>query len=180
MTEHEPKQIYVVDADNRPLAVMPVEEVHSQNLRHRGFFLLLTDSSGRLVLRRRTTGHPASPGNWDIPGSGHTGIDEAADEAAERALPDVLQSQELSPHHSLHLESGAGTGNEAVDVFEIRIPDRMLHHFTDSLEYLLVDQDEFHALAASYRDCFTAELATVWDRRLYRWPDMTGRESGVS
>lgn len=173
MTEHEPKQIYVVDADNRPLAVMPVEEVHSQNLRHRGFFLLLTDSSGRLVLRRRTA-------NWDIPGGGHIGIDEAADEAAERALPGVLQSQELSSHYRLHLESGAGTGNEAVDIFEIRIPDRMLHHFTDSLEYLLVDQDEFQALAASYQDCFTAALATVWDRRLYRWPDMTGRESGVS
>ena len=35
----------MVDADNRPLAVMPVEEVHNQNLRHRGFFLLLTDNS---------------------------------------------------------------------------------------------------------------------------------------
>ena len=54
------------------------------------------------------------------------------------------------------------------------------HHFTDSLEYLLVDRDEFQALAASYQDCFTAALATMWDRRLYRWPDMTGRESGVS
>ena len=111
---------------------------------------------------------------------GHIGIGEAADETTERTLPGVLQSQELSPHHRLHLESGADTGNEAVDIFEIRIPDRMLHHFTDSLEYLLVDRDEFQALAASYQDCFTAALATVWDRRLYRWPDMTGRESGVS
>lgn len=167
-TEHDSTQIYVVDAENRPLAVLPVKTVHDQNLRHRGFLLVLTDGRNRLALRRLAPDHPSFPGRWDVPGSGHVGIDEAADEAAMRALPAALREHEPDLYHRLHLANGAGTGNEAVDVFEARIPEHLLHHFADSLEYLLVDHDEFHALLSAYKECLTPDLAAVRNARLHR------------
>lgn len=170
-TEHDSKQIYVVDAKNLPLAALPVELVHDQNLRHRGFFLLLTDRHNRLVLRKLPATHPSSPGSWDIPGSGHVDLDEAADEAAERTLPDKLQGQDLPLNHHLRLENGAGTGNEVVDVFKVQIPDAMLHHFTNSLEYLLVDQSELRTLITSYRECLTADLIAIWDLDLHHFDE---------
>jgi isopentenyl-diphosphate delta-isomerase len=166
-TEHEPKLIYVVDTKNRPLAALPVELIHEQNLRHRGFFLLLTDRQNRLVLRKLSADHPSSPGRWDIPGSGHVGMDEAADQATERTLPAVLRDQNPALKHHLRLENGVGTGNEIVDVFTFRIPDQALHHFTRSLEYLLVDQNELRMLATSYRKCLTANLIAVWDLHVH-------------
>lgn len=168
-TEYEPKQIYVVDTKNRPLAALPVELIHDQNLRHRGFFLLLTDRQNRLVLRKLPADHPSSPGRWDIPGSGHVDIDEAADQAAERALPAVLRNQELTLDHHLRLENGVGTGNEIVDVFTVRIPDQALHHFTHNLEYLLVDRSELRRLVMSYQECLTANLVAVWDQKLHHF-----------
>jgi hypothetical protein len=38
--------------------------------------LLLTDSKGRLMLRRLDKTHPLYPGRWDIAGSGHVGAGE--------------------------------------------------------------------------------------------------------
>ena len=169
-TDSDPERIHVVDADNRPLAVMSPADVHRQGLRHRGVLLLLTDRRGRLVLRKLDKGHPLHPGRWDIAGSGHVLAGEAAEEAAERRLPPAAEALGESLRHVLALSGEAGTGEEIVDVFAATLPGAPARLLAADLSFLLVDEDELGALASSYPDQLTPDLLTVWKTRLYRSP----------
>ena len=169
-TDSDPERIHVVDADNRPLAVMSADEIHRQGLRHRGVLLLLTDRRGRLVLRRLDKSHPLHPGRWDIAGNGHVLAGEAAEEAAERRLPPAAGALGESLRHVLALNGEAGTGEEVVDVFAATLPDETARQLAADLSFLLVDEDELGALASSYPDQLTPDLLTVWKTRLYRSP----------
>ena len=169
--ETDPDRIFVVDEDNRPLAVMSPEQVHLQGLRHRGVMLLLKDRQGRLALRRLPSDHPLHPGRWDVAGSGHIGFDEAAEEAAERHLPTISGDQANllrgGLRHVHDLTNGAGTENERVEIFEAELTDLAARALAGDLAFLFVDQDEFLALVSAYPDQLTPDLLRVWETRLH-------------
>lgn len=165
--ETDPDRIFVVDENNRPLAVMQPEQVHLQALRHRGVILLLTDRRGRLVLRRLPVDHPLFPGRWDVTGSGHVGVGEASEEAAERRLPPAAADLGDSLRHMRTLTAGAGTGNEVVEIFGMVLPDQAALALARDLEFLFVDRDELGALVSSYPEQLTPDLHTVWATRLH-------------
>lgn len=166
----EPSQekIHVVDENNLPLAVMAADQVHAQGLRHRGFLLLLTDGQGRLVLRRLDKSHPLYPGRWDLVGSGHIMANEAAEEAAERHLPPAAADVADSLGYSLTLSTGAGTGNEIVEVFSAGMSSRSAAILLQDLAFMAVDPDELDALATSYPDQLSPALLAVWRARLHQ------------
>jgi isopentenyl-diphosphate delta-isomerase len=162
------EKIYVVDENNLPLAVMAAEQVHAQGLRHRGFLLLLKDAQGRLVLRRLDKNHPHHPGFWDLVGCGHIMAQEAAEEAAERHLPQMIADQADSLEHVQTLTTGAGTGNEIVEVFSARMSSQSAIALLQDLSFMAVDCDEFSALASSYPDQLSPALLAVWAARLHQ------------
>ncbi len=166
-TESSPDRIYVVDAENRPLAVMSPEEVHAQGLAHRGVLLLITDRRRRLALRRLPADHPLHPGRWDVAGSGHVVADEAAEEAAQNRLPAAAADLGDSLRHVCTLAEGAGTGAEIVEVFEAELPDQAAQTLSRDLSLLFVDRDELDALVSSFPDQLSPDLLTVWRTRLY-------------
>ena len=161
------EKIYVVDENNLPLAVMAAEQVHAQGLRHRGFLLLLLDGQGRLVLRRLDKNHPLHPGLWDLVGCGHIMAHEAAGEASERHLPRQAADQEGSLEHLLTLTTGAGTGNEIVEVFSARMSSQDASLLLQDLSFMAVDPDELGALVSSYPDQLSPSLLAVWASRLH-------------
>lgn len=58
--------VEIVDADNRSLGAMPLDEARRQHLFHRMVLVLLYDQSNRLYLKQQK-GHGAStPCQWDI------------------------------------------------------------------------------------------------------------------
>jgi len=162
------EKIYVVDENNLPLAVMAAEQVHAQRLRHRGFLLLLKDAQGRLVLRRLDKNHPQHPGLWDLVGCGHIMAQEAAEEAAERHLPRTIADQGGSLEHVRTLTTGAGTGNEIVEVFSARMSSQSASTLLQDLSFMAVDFDELSALASSYPDQLSPALLAVWEARLHQ------------
>lgn len=169
-SETDTDRIFVVDGNNRPLAVMAQEQVHLQGLRHRGIMLLLRDRRGRLVLRRLPSDHPFHPGRWDVTGSGHVGADEAAEEAAERRLPAACGPADLlhgGLRHVRDLASGAGTGNEHVEIFEAVLTDQAAQALAADLAFLFVDPDELQALVFSYPGQLSPDLLRVWETRLH-------------
>ena len=168
--ESSQEKIHVVDENNLPLAVMAADQVHAQELRHRGFLLLLTDGQGRLVLRRLDTSHPLYPGRWDLVGSGHVMAKEAAEEAAERHLPPAAADVADSLIHTMTLTTGAGTGNEIVEVFSAAMSSRSADILLQDLAFMAVDPDELAALATSYPDQLSPALLAVWRSRLHQ-PD---------
>lgn len=164
--ETEPDQIFVVDRDNLPLAVMSPEQVHLQGLRHRGVMLLLTDRHGRLVLHRLPADHPLHPGRWDVAGSGHVASFEASEEAAERHLPSAIRPVAESLLHLGTLPKGAGTGNELVEIYELSLSDQAAAILAGDLAFIFVDRDELEALVASYPDQLSPDLLRLWQTRL--------------
>lgn len=170
-SETDTDRIFVVDADNRPLAVMCQEQIHLQGLRHRGILLLLRDRRGRLALRRLPPDHPFHPGRWDVTGSGHVGADEAVEEAAERRLPDVASCPagllRGGLRHVRDLASGAGTGNEHVEIYEAELTDQAAQALAADLAFLFVDPDELQALVFSYPGQLSPDLLRVWETRLH-------------
>ncbi|NLW81690.1 MAG: hypothetical protein GXY42_08490 [Desulfovibrionales bacterium] len=160
--EQTSEKIYIVDAENRPVAVMDAEQVHRQRLWHRGVLLILLDRSGRLVLRRLGKNHPLHPSRWDLTGSGHVLWHEASEEAAWRYLPMAARTAGPALFHRCTMHEGVGTGLEIVDVFHAHIPDPVAGTLARDTDYLLVDQDELHALATSYADQLTPALLDVW------------------
>lgn len=166
--EQGQEKIYVIDENNLPLAVMAAEQVHAQGLRHRGFLLLLMDERGRLVLRKLDKNHPRHPGLWDLVGCGHIMAHEAAEEAAERHLPRLAASQGGSMEHVLTLTTGAGTGNEIVEVFSARMSSQVANQLLQDLSFMAVDPDELAALVSSYPDQLSPSLLAVWASRLHQ------------
>ena len=167
-TEMEPERIFVVDESNLPLAVMSADQAHVQGLRHRGVLLVLTDRQGRLVLHRLPQDHPRHPGLWSVAGSGHIGVFEAAEEAAERHLPHAVQPYCEGLVHMTTLSDGAGTGNEVTEVFEMLLPDQAAAILAADLAFILVDHDELRALISSYPEQLTQDLLTIWRTRLHQ------------
>lgn len=165
-TELESERIWVVDQDNRPLAVMSADQVHDQDLRHRGFFLLVSDPGGRLIVRRLQRDHPLYPGRWDIAGRGHVLASEASEEAALRHLPPAAGDPDTL-RHLLTLDRGAGTGREIVEVFGAVIPEAATVELTRDPQFMAVDPDELAALAATFPDQLTPALLAVWTARLH-------------
>jgi len=165
-TELESERIWVVDQDNRPLAVMSTDQVHAQDLRHRGFLLLVNDPGGRLIVRRLQRNHPLYPGRWDIVGSGHVLAAEASEEAALRHLPPDAGGPD-SLQHLRTLDREAGTGREIVEVFGAVIPETATLELTRDPQFMAVDPDELAALATSFPDQLTPVLLAVWTARLH-------------
>lgn len=162
-----PESILAVDTANIPLMVMSVSQIHSQKLWHRGVVVLVSDSMGRLVLRRKKQPGSNGFGIWDVMGSGHVGSDEAYECAVRRLLPPELQEQELPISLRHTIDSGLGTGKEFVQVYDMRIPDRLCNLLSSDVQFLFVDQDELGALVANFPDQLSASLIYVWTRKLH-------------
>ncbi|NCD24069.1 MAG: hypothetical protein EOL86_00550 [Deltaproteobacteria bacterium] len=165
MTEESTNtQIYVVDANNRPLAVMDREQVLRQGLKHRNVALVLSDARGRLVLRRRPADHPIYPGRWDIAGGGHVQAGLAAEDVARACVPASLPGLEV--WHARTLGASARTGNAFVEIFLARLDSAQGSTLLHDHDYLSVDQDELDALASAHPDLFTPALITVWTEQI--------------
>ncbi len=156
--------IYVVDANNRPVAVMDREQVLRQGLKHRSVLLVLRDARGRIILRRRPTDHFVYPGRWDIAGSRHIPAGLAAEDVALACMPAVLPVLEVT--HLRTLDASARTGNAFVEIFAARLDSIQSAALLRDHAYLAVDQDELNALASTHPDLFTPSLMTVWAEQI--------------
>ena len=91
--EAEPREqslIEVMDRFNRPLASLPLGEVHRQRLAHRTALVLLFNQDNKLYLQKRSRSKRVYPGRWDVSARVHVLSGEATLDAAVRALRDEL------------------------------------------------------------------------------------------
>ncbi|MBF0481931.1 MAG: NUDIX domain-containing protein [Desulfovibrionaceae bacterium] len=82
--------VTVVDGRDRPLAVMPLAEVHRQKLYHRCVLVLVYDREHRLYLQRRAKSKSAYPGCFDLSATGHVQAFESREDAGIRELSEEL------------------------------------------------------------------------------------------
>jgi len=165
--------VEVLDQSRRVVALLPVDEVVRQKLRHRTVAILLFDEMGRLHLRRSDP--KSAHGRWDASVRGPVLAGESGQDAATRCLVSGLgiHSERLKP--ILELPAVPENANEFMQVFTLTRPEtpagkiiesetRSYYFTSEELNCLLRDFREL----VSPRLLFLAEslnLKGLWRRR---------------
>ena len=155
----------VVDAMDRPLAVLSYDEVHRQGLMHRSVLVLVYNESGKLYLQKRANNKRLYPGRWDLSATGHIEAGESREDGARRELNEELGvvAQHLTMRHVL--PASPETGHEHVTLYSAGVVRQTLRPNPDELDGgMFVDSDELNYLAVHYRDMLTPGLVHFWEK----------------
>lgn len=160
-----PPLLEVVDGSNRPLAVLPLPEVHRQLLLHRSVRVLAYDNEGRLFLRKRPPKAGAYPGRWDVSAGGHVWAFESSLDAALRELLATLGLRAERLRLAAELPAGPDTAFEFVGVYSAG---RVVHQLAPDpvrvAEGYFASREELSWLVREYREMLTPGLVTLWDK----------------
>ncbi|WP_034627835.1 NUDIX hydrolase [Desulfocurvibacter africanus] len=159
--------VEVVDEKDRPIAVMPLQEVHKQCLRHRSVMVLLYNLQGKIFLQKRGQAKALYPGRWDISASGHVQAGESCEDAALRELQEELGIQLDSLKLKQRVGAGPNTGWEFVSLYSAGKINQ--HPAPAPLELAggyFVDEQELESLVVNFRDLLTPGLAYFWENGL--------------
>src|SRR3990170_5421070 len=111
----------VVNERDEPVSRALRQDVHARGLLHRAVHVLVFDSSGRVLLQKRSMSKDTSPGLWDSSCSGHLDAGEDYDAAAVRELSEELGLVvETTPARWFRVEACDETGGEFCWVYYLR------------------------------------------------------------
>ena len=82
--------VQVVDENDQPIYGAPFDEVYAKGFHHRVVRISVEDTTGRLLLQKRTKHLKLYPGCWDLAAAGHVDIGETYEVAAKRELYEEL------------------------------------------------------------------------------------------
>lgn len=80
----------IVDEDDVVVATVTRREMRARRLRHRAVFIVVTSTSGALLVHRRSDDKDLWPGRWDVGVGGVVGAGESYEVAAERELAEEV------------------------------------------------------------------------------------------
>ncbi len=160
----EQSLVEVMDRNNRPLASLPLGEVHRQRLAHRTALVLLFNQDNKLYLQKRSRSKRIYPGRWDVSARVHVLSGEATLDAAIRALKEEL---------GLHLERlrlirdippGPEAGTGWTSVFSTgRVPQTPKPKPDEVEEGYYYGGDELTCLVREFRELMTPGLLHLVD-----------------
>lgn len=84
------ERVVIVDADNRPVEVVPRSAMRAEGLCHRVTGIFVIDRCGRLFVQRRTETKDVYPGMLDLCAGGVVVAGESYEECAEREAAEEL------------------------------------------------------------------------------------------
>ncbi len=157
----------VVDASDRPLAIMRLKDAHRQSLRHRSALVLVYNRQGALYLQKRSMAKTLFPGRYDVSAGGHVGAGEARLDAAERELRGELGIK--APRLSLvrSIPASRETGWEFVSLYSAgRIDVEPEPNPDEVSEGVFVDHDELAFMVDRFRELLTPAVVQLFSRRL--------------
>lgn len=154
----------MVDAQDRPLAVAPLGEVHRQRLFHRSVLVLVYNSEGKVYLQKRHRGKQLYPRRLDISATGHVQAGESREDAAMRELHEELGLRVDGLKLWKSLPASAETAYEFVTLFSAGKVDQEPRPCPEELEGgMFVDANELAYLVEQYRDMLTPGLVHFWE-----------------
>ena len=80
----------VVDAEDRVIGTVTRREMRERHLRHRCTFVVVRDSTGRVLVHRRSPHKDLWPSRWDLAAGGVVAAGEDWEAAAARELAEEL------------------------------------------------------------------------------------------
>ncbi|EPR42306.1 NUDIX hydrolase [Desulfovibrio sp. X2] len=163
----EVEYIEVVDEGNRPIAVMPIDDVHAQALMHRAVVVLVYDDDGRVYLQKRSMSKSRFPGRWDLSATGHVKAGEAMEDGAIRELHEELGLSATRMHLLAEVSASASTGWEFVSIFTAgTFREEPVPNPEEVDGGYFVDRAELDCLVAQFRELLTPALVHFWEHGL--------------
>lgn len=153
--------VEVVDDDDAPIMVMPVETVHTQPLRHRVVLTLLYDTAGRVYLQRRAHTKKLYPGRWDLSSTGHVLAGESREHAALRELNEELRVFPGKVLPVLHIPASTETEYASITLFSARLGgDMPTPNPQEVSDGVFMDSEELETMMQHFKELLTP--AVVW------------------
>lgn len=151
--------VEVMDRNNRALAAMPAAEVRRQQLCHRSVVILLFDEAGRLFLRKRPRLRGQGPERWDLPVRSPAFSGESMQDAATRALEEVLGIHAERMRLVQVIPPSLENGNEHQHVFSLVRPEGSAQHDPQSeSEGYYFGAEEMECLLRDFRELVAARF----------------------
>ncbi|MGE4552917.1 MAG: NUDIX domain-containing protein [Desulfovibrionaceae bacterium] len=155
--------VEVVDADNRPVAGLPLEEVYRQRLPHRSVVALLFNGENKIYLQRRSSRKARLPGRWDVSARTRVRLGESALDAAARALQDELRIQTDRLRLVRELPPAPDSDPGFLSVFSMgRSPLAPDPNPDEVEEGFFYSADELACLVREFRELLTPGLVGLW------------------
>jgi isopentenyl-diphosphate delta-isomerase len=145
--------VEIVDDDDRPLLLMPLDEALLQGLPARMAAAAVFTRQGRLILRKRRDVVPAGAEKWDIY-AGPVLAGEAREDAVLRLLASLTGLPGLS---ATPLDAGP---SRLLALFSVRLPAGLYPRHAPQ-DMLMVDADELAGLTRDVPELLSAELRIV-------------------
>lgn len=151
--------VEVMDPHNRPLAGLPLAEVHRQRLAHRTALVLLFNQDNKLYLQKRSRSKRIYPGRWDVSARVHVLCGEATLDAAVRGLDKELGLRLERLRLVRRIEPGPEAGTGWTSVFSTgRVPQVPKPSPADVEEGYYYGGDELDCLVREFRELMTPGL----------------------
>jgi isopentenyl-diphosphate Delta-isomerase len=151
--------VEIVDAQDRPLGVVPLVEAHKQALMHRSVMVLIHDSDNRVYLQRRSPSKKIYPGFWDLSATGHVKAGEAREDAARRELREELGIEANRLVLLSAVPASKATGFEFVTIYSAGRIDTLPTPNPEEVEDgAFLDPDEVRFLVENFEELLTPAL----------------------
>lgn len=106
----------VLDENGKIIGKASIDECHEKGHWHRSCHVIITNSKGKVLLQKRSSGMKQYPGFWTSSASGHVSAGESYEAAAQREL---IEEVGIKPDlkHIFDVKKFTGKDNELVRVF---------------------------------------------------------------
>lgn len=149
----------VVDEFDRPLAVLPLSDVHRQALFHRSVRVAVFDRQGRVYLQKRSRSKELYPGRLDLSATGHVRAGESREAAARRELREELGLTAERLRHVGDVLGSPDTNFEFITLYTAGRLDAQPNPNPEEVESgFFAEPSELDYLLANYRDQLTPGL----------------------
>lgn len=156
----EPRQVQVVDRDNRLLALCSLEMVSAQQLHHRAVAVLIFSGEGKLILQKKRAPE-RKHAVWGVPLTRLMYGEEAQQDIADRLLATVMGTKGPLLYKKSTTLLPSGHGPMFLTAFSTGKTSFLAPHRS----LLAVDADEMRELVVEFSDLIDSPTSRLWQRR---------------
>jgi len=155
----------VVDRNDTVIGRSSREQVHRQNLLHRSAHLLVFDSSGRVLLQKRSMSKDRFPGRWDSSVSGHVDSGEHYDQCIVReAMEEIGIDLETTPERLFKIDACDETDNEFTWVYRTVSEGPFAPNEEEVAEIVWLSKDDVSRMMETDPERVSPSFALIWDK----------------
>ena len=155
----------VVDRNDMVIGRANREQVHREGLLHRSAHLLVFDSSGRVLIQRRSMSKDRFPGRWGSSVSGHVDSGEHYDQCIVReAMEEIGIELEATPEKLFMIDACDETDHEFTWVYRTVSEGPFVPNEEEVAEIVWLTRNDVSRMMETDPERVSPSFALIWDK----------------